>query len=104
MDKRTVILTPKAKRDLFKLPRRNAGQIVEDLGLLETPPWPPGKVKRLRGVDYWEIKTGDYRSLFLPEGKNVVVLRIINRRDLFRAVKHIDVTAVVQWLQKEKKR
>ena len=103
MDKRTVILAPKAKRDLFKLRKRDAGLIVEGLGLLKAPPWPPGKVKKLRGVDYWEIKTGDYRSLFLTEGKKVIVLRIINRRDLFRAVKHIDVTAVVRWLQDKKK-
>ena len=101
MDKRKVVLAPKARRDLFKLPERDAELITDDLKLLETPPWPPGKVKKLRGVDYWEIRTGNYRSLFLQKGKTVVVLRIINRRDLLRTVKHIDVNAVLRWLQEE---
>lgn len=99
MDRRTVILAPGAERDLFKLPKRDAGLVVKDIELLQTPPWPPGKVKKLRGLDYWEIKTGDYRSIFLTEGKKVVVLRIINRRDLFRTIKHINITAVIRRLQ-----
>lgn len=99
MDRRSVILAPKAQRDLSNLPERDAELVIQDLELLETPPWQRGKVKKLRGLDYWEIKTGDYRSIFLPEGKKVVVLRIINRRDLFRTLKHIDITAVIRWLR-----
>ena len=101
MDRRTVILAPKAQRDLSGLPNRDAEMVVKDLELLQAPPWLPGKVRKLRGLDYWEIKTGDYRSIFLQEGKKVIVLRIINRRDLFRTIKHIDITAVVRWLKEE---
>jgi len=101
--KRAVILAPKAKQDLFKLPQRDADGIVKDLGVLATPPWPPGKVKKLRGTDYWEVKTGNYRSLFLQEGNKVIILRIINRRDLFRTIKHIDLTAVARWLKDQEK-
>ena len=102
MDKRKVVLAPKARRDLFRFPERDAELIADDLGLLETPPWPASKVKKLKGVDYWELKTGNYRSIFITEGKTVVVLRIINRRDLLRTVKHIDINAVLRWLRSKK--
>ena len=88
---------------MLKLPDKEAIRIADDLGILETPPWPRGKVKKLRGTDYWEIKTGSYRSIFFQERKKVVVLRIINRRDLFRSVKHIDIEAITRWLKENEK-
>ena len=103
MDKRKVIISPKAERDLLKLPAKDADRIVDDLAILETPPWPRGKVKKLRSTEYWEIKTGSYRSIFFQERKKVVVLRVINRRDLFRSVKHIDIEAITRWLREHEK-
>ena len=102
MDRRTVQFAPAAERDWLKLPRRDAERILDDLALLESPPWPAGKIKPLRGCSYWEIKTGDYRSLFLPVRKAVIILRVVHRRDLERAVKQITPAAVAQWLQKVK--
>lgn len=98
MDKRELVYSPRAQRDLMKLPKRQALQVLEDLKLLETPPWPAGKVKRLRGQDFWEIKTGDYRTIFWPRRREAVILRIINRRDLEAAVGRIDISALKQWL------
>ena len=101
MDKPALVYAPRAQRDLEGLERRNALQILEDLELLESPPWPPGKVKKLRGQEFWEIKTGDFRTLFWPHGKKVVILRVVNRRDLERAIGRIDVRALVRWFQEE---
>ena len=98
MDNRLVVVAPRAERDLRALPRHDANLVVEDLELLRFPPWPPGKVKKLHGLDYWEIKTGDYRSLFRSEGKKVVILRVIHRKELFRSIKHLDLIAVACWL------
>ena len=101
MDKPTLVYAPRAQRDLGGLEKRNALQILADLELLESPPWPPGKVKKLRGQDFWEIKTGDFRTLFWPHGKKVVILRVVNRRDLEGAIDRIDVRALVRWFQEE---
>lgn len=101
MDERELVYAPRAQRDLVALPRRNARQILEDLELLETPPWPPGKVKKLRGLDFWEIKTGDYRTIFWPRGKSVVVLRVVNRRDLERTLGRIDGRTLIEWLREQ---
>lgn len=73
--------------------------MLEDLDQLQAPPWPPGKVKKLRGHNFWEIKTGDFRTIFWPEGRKVVVLRVVNRRDLVKALGRIDVRTLVEWLR-----
>lgn len=99
MAERAVILTPKAERDLLRLEKRQAQMIVEDLELLPTAPWPPGKVKKLRGSDFWEIKTGDFRTIFLPRESDLIIIRIVNRRDLDGTMGRIDIRALHQWLQ-----
>ncbi len=101
MDRRDLVYAPRAQRDLLTLPKRNVRQILEDLPLLQKPPWPPGKVKKLRGHDLWEIKTGDYRTIFWPQGRKVVILRVVNRQDLERTLGRIDVRALVQWLREQ---
>ena len=98
MDKRELVYAPRAQRDLLKLPKRFALQILEDLELLKDPPWPAGKVKKLRGHDFYEIKTGDFRTLFWPHRQDVVILRVIARRDLQAAIGRIDIQAVRKWL------
>lgn len=104
MDERELIYAPRAQRDLLALPKRHARQILDDLGLLKTPPWPPGKVKKLRGHDFWEIKSGDYRTIFWPQGTKVIVLRVVNRRDLEKSLGRIDVRALVEWLREKGRR
>jgi mRNA-degrading endonuclease RelE of RelBE toxin-antitoxin system len=99
VDERALVYAPRAQRDLVRLPKRDALRVLEDLGILRTPPWPPGKVKRLRGTDFWEIKTGDDRTIFWPQGEKVVLLRVVNRRDLERTLGRIDVRALVAWLE-----
>jgi mRNA-degrading endonuclease RelE of RelBE toxin-antitoxin system len=98
VDKLKLVYAPRAQRDLMKLPKRNALQILEDLELLETRPWPPGRVKKLRGLEYWEIKTGNFRTVFLPQKDRAVILRVINRRDLEQAIDRIDISGLKQWL------
>jgi mRNA-degrading endonuclease RelE of RelBE toxin-antitoxin system len=99
--KPALVYAPRAQRDLEGLERRNAPHILEDPELLESPPWPPGKVKKLRGQEFWEIKTGDFRTIFWPHGQKVVILRVVNRRDLEGAIDRIDVGALVRWFQEE---
>ncbi|MBI2264682.1 MAG: type II toxin-antitoxin system RelE/ParE family toxin [Armatimonadetes bacterium] len=94
-----LIYAPRAQEDLLKLPVSVAAQILDNLELLITPPWPPGKVKKLKGQRFWEIRTGDYRTLFIPEKDKVVILRIINRRDLIKTIKLINIRALKDWLE-----
>lgn len=99
MDRRQLVYAPRAQRDLLKINKTDALRIVEDLEILENPPWPPSKVKKLRGMDLWEIKSGDFRTIFWPHGAQVVILRVVNRRDLERTLGRIDVRTLVEWLR-----
>ena len=99
MDRRTLVYAPRAQRDLLALPARHARQILSDLELLQAPPWPPGKVRKLHGVDFWEVKTGDCRSIFWPRGKQVIVVRVVLRRDLIRTLDRVDLAALIAWLR-----
>jgi mRNA-degrading endonuclease RelE of RelBE toxin-antitoxin system len=98
-----LLYAPRSQRDLLALPKRIARQILADLEILVSPPWPPGKVKKLRGSDFWEIKCGDYRVIFWPDGRDVVVLRAVNRRDLEGAMTRIDIRTLVLWLRERRK-
>ena len=86
-----LIYAPCAERDLLALPRRIAEQSTNDLELLLVEPWPRNQIKKLKGVPFWEIKSGDYRSIFLREGNRLVVLRVVNRKDLERTLRRLDV-------------
>ena len=99
VDERKLVYAPRAQRDLHSLPKRYALQILEDLEILQGPPWPPGKVKKLRGHDFWEIKTGSYRTIFLPRGKDVIILRIVNRRDLDQTLDRINIRSLIEWIR-----
>ena len=99
MESVKLVYAPRAQRDLLEFPRKIADQIIHDHDLLKTQPWPSTKIKKLSGPPYWEIKTGDYRSLFVFESHTVVFLRIVNRKDLERAVRRIDLKALRLWLR-----
>ena len=96
---RRVRFFPRAIRDLEDLDRRYSRQVLEDIERLARPPWPPAKVKKLRGLSLWEVKTGDYRSLFVIKRNDLIIVRVVNRRDLERAIGRIDVRVILAWLQ-----
>ena len=73
-------------KDLEAVHPRDADRIRIDLELLASPPWPAGKTKPLRGHPWWEMKCGDFRALYRREGDTVRILRVVNRRDLDRAL------------------
>ena len=98
---REIVFFPKAVRDLEKLDQRYVPQILADLELLRTSPWPPGKIKKLRGTILWEAKTGDYRSLLFLEGEKAIVTRVVNRRDLDAAIDRLDIAYVLKWLREQ---
>lgn len=86
-----VELSPRALRDLKALEKADAGEILDDLKILQTRPWPGSpKVKKLEGhKNLYRIRTGDYRSLFEPTVRGVVVLRVLDRKELERILRNL---------------
>ena len=90
MPRYRVELSPRALRDLRKLGSDASAEVVDDLSVLGTFPWPTSpKVKKLRGGELYRIRTGEFRSIFERRGKAVVVLRVIDRKDFERILRRI---------------
>jgi mRNA-degrading endonuclease RelE of RelBE toxin-antitoxin system len=99
MTSRKILFFPRAVRDLEKLDQRFVRQVLTDVELLKLDSWPSAKAKKLKGIDLWEVKTGDYRALFLPTVQSIVVTRVVNRRDLDKAIGRLDVRLIFAWLR-----
>lgn len=82
----TVVLSHEADKALSALPRQVQGRIVEALDKLAFDPMGAAGVKALKGRDGYRVRVGDYRIIYELDGGELVVLvlRIGNRRDVYR--------------------
>jgi mRNA-degrading endonuclease RelE of RelBE toxin-antitoxin system len=87
----TIELSPRAFRDLSSLEKHNAKEILNDLELLKIRPWPPApKIKKLSGYkNLYRLRIGQYRAIYEAGEKNVIVHRIIDRKELERILKNL---------------
>ncbi len=78
-----IFLKPKAGKDLKALPPQNAARVVERLRRLENNL--EGDVKKLTNHQpEYRMRAGDWRALFEVAGNEIVVYRIIHRRQAYR--------------------
>ena len=78
-----IQLKPKAEKDLKNLPAADRNRIVERLRWLESDL--RGDVKRLSNhFPEYRMRAGDYRTLFEVAGDQVIVYRILHRRESYR--------------------
>ena len=79
----TVGFKPRALKDLAKLPEAERRRVVARIeGLQDNL---AGDVKKLTNfTPEYRLRVGDYRALFEIEGTNVVVYRVLHRRDVYR--------------------
>ena len=74
-----------AKKELAALPQQVQVRIAKAILALEHNPFPPG-AKKLKNRDGWRIRVGDYRVLYLVDGKakSVAIGNIGHRREIYR--------------------
>ena len=78
-----IILKPKAEKDLKSLSPQDASRMVERLWRLENNL--EGDVKKLTNHHpEYRMRAGDWRALFEVSGDQVIVYRIIHRREAYR--------------------
>jgi len=88
-----VRLTASAQRDLDDIPTSEQGGVIAEVRSLEKDPLPAGKnLKKLRSPkrSVWRLRHGNYRILYRVEGGQVMVIRVVNRRDLERAAERLN--------------
>ncbi|MDI6773711.1 MAG: type II toxin-antitoxin system RelE/ParE family toxin [bacterium] len=83
MSRSTVQLTRAAVKDLDDLPGPARGE--------ETSLGRPSQIKRLKGFPFllYRLRSGDYRVLYRVDEALVTVMRVINRKDLERALRRL---------------
>lgn len=92
MSGRPIQITRTAAKDLDRLDPALRDQLVRDLRDLQTDPTGrPPRIKRLPGygAPLYRLRSGDYRVVYRLDDDLITVLRVINRRDLERALRQL---------------
>ena len=75
----SVLLHPKAAKELQKLDPTDKARVKKALGELAGDPWKAGK--QLNPSTYWGLREGDYRAIYeIDREKNQVVIIFIGHR------------------------
>ncbi len=82
----SVTLSPRARRQLLKLPADIGRRIERAIDALVEDPRPEGARKLEGGDDLYRIRVGDYRIVYQAEDKEllILVLKVGHRRDVYR--------------------
>jgi mRNA interferase RelE/StbE len=88
----TLRLAPAATRDLDKFEDAVSGTILDALPVLKENPFPRGKlIKKLRGKKetFYRLRVDKYRVYYTIEGPEVVVLRVLSKKDADKFLKRL---------------
>lgn len=78
---RRVVIAPAAQRQLRRLPPGDAAHLRGPILALGIDAYPPGAAK-LGGTDFWRLRVGNLRIVYLVEDDGtVVVLRVARRSE-----------------------
>ena len=85
--KYTVRIKRSAEKELNALPDRTFERLAQAILKLEREPRPPGS-KKLRGVEDYRLRVGQYRILYSVDDRQrvVVVSAVGHRRDVYRGI------------------
>ena len=77
-----VEIAPAAQRQLRRLPPADAARLRTPILALSLEPLPPGSAK-LAGTDFWRLRFGDLRVVYLidDDARLVLVLRVARRSE-----------------------
>lgn len=79
-----VLFTDKAKKDLNKLNPSLQIRIVEKLKDYSKNPYDYSRKLKDSTIGQYRFRIGDYRAAFDIEGENIVILRIRDRKEIYR--------------------
>ena len=88
----TLRLSPSATRDLDQLQDKVSDKILDSLPTLQDDPFPRGKlIKKIKGrkSTFHRLRVDKYRVFYSIEGRTVVILRIIARKDAEKFMKKL---------------
>jgi len=80
-----IQIKPSAKKELFKLPKKELRKVVDKIRSLSLNPRPPG-CEKLSGEEKYRIRQGNYRIVYSIGDKLliVIVVKIGHRKEVYR--------------------
>ena len=80
-----VLITPKAKKDLDRLPREVEDVVSETINNLEKNPLPHNSLK-LTAQPGYRIRVGIFRILYIidKDSKLIYIARILHRKEAYK--------------------
>jgi mRNA interferase RelE/StbE len=94
LDKFEIQLTLSAVDDLGFIPEISKKKIIAAIQKLSTDPFSSGpNIKKLKGFKppVYRMRSGDFRVLYRVQDKSIIVLRVIDRKDLERIIKRLNL-------------
>ena len=92
MDEFKIILAPEAVKDIDSLDDHISRHVLNALKVLEENPFPRGKlIKKLKGTqrNFYRLRVDKYRLFYMIEGKKVILLRVISKKDADRFIQKL---------------
>ena len=90
MTKFKVIFTRVAQKDLNSLEPKIRLTVLQACKELQASPFPRGNIiKKLKGLKFsvYRLRTGNFRVVYHIDQKNVVVLSVVDRKNLEKRLK-----------------
>jgi mRNA interferase RelE/StbE len=87
-----VLLAPAAQREFRRLPPVEGARLRGPILSLAREPLPPGSAK-LIGTDFWRLRVGDLRLVYLVDevARTVVILRVARRAEsTYRGLRRLE--------------
>ena len=83
----TILIKRSAEKELDRLPPRTFERVAKAILKLERDPRPKGS-KKLRGMQDYRLRLGEYRILYCIDDNDriVEVIAVGHRRDVYRGI------------------
>jgi len=92
VDKFILKLSLTATRDLDRLEDEVVRMVLNALPVLHENPFPRGKlIKKIKGKrsTFYRLRVDKYRVFYSIEGSNVVILKVIGKKDADKFIKNL---------------
>jgi mRNA interferase RelE/StbE len=96
LKKFTVFLTYSAVEDLSLIPATQRTKVIASMDRLSSNPFASGpNIKKLKAfkLPLYRMRPGDYRIIYRIKEKTITILRIIDRKDLEKVMKRLNLLA-----------
>ena len=95
MDKFDIQLTYSAVDDLDCIPEARRKKIIASIKKISSNPFATSpNIKKLKGFKppIYRIRSGDFRVLYSVRDNTIIILRVIERKDLERVIKKLNLS------------